>query len=244
MTARTTTPARTLAATALAAMLLAACGGGATSGAATPASSPAPVGTPSTSEPAAGASTAASAPASVDPAIPEASAAASPAAPSPAVPVGKDDGSAASAQGLDTAPTGSTGPVSAGQQGEQVLFVGVRVASQNGFDRVVLEYAGDGVPGYQFSYQAEASQEATGEIIDLPGATGLRGIVRGILWASPDNYTGPKQVGAEGTRSITVADVGVLFEGDQDPYIGVTEEKPYRVTVLQDPTRIVIDVAH
>lgn len=248
MTSRTTTPARTSAAVALAAALLAACGDG-SGGAAAPVPSvpPAPSRAPSTS-----ASVPATAPAGATASAPPSAAAAPDApaspsvapAPSQAVPVDKDDGSAASAQGLDTAPTGSTGPVSAAPQGGPVLFVAVRVASQNGFDRVVLEYAGDGVPGYEFSYQAEATQQATGEVVDLPGATGLRGTVRGIDWTSPENYTGPKQVRAEGTRSVTVADVGVLFEGDQDPYIGVTEEKPYRVTVLADPTRVVVDVAH
>jgi hypothetical protein len=129
-------------------------------------------------------------------------------------------------------------------EGGAVLFVGVRVAAQEGFDRVVFEYEGDGVPGYQFSYQSEVSQQASGDPVDLPGATGLSGMIRTIDWGSDENYTRPKRVSAAGTRSVTEVDVGVLFEGDQDPYIGVTEEKPYRVTVLADPTRIVVDVAH
>jgi len=166
------------------------------------------------------------------------------AAPEPAVPVEKKDGGAASAAGLDTAPTGSTGLVEAAQEGDLVLFTKVRVASQNGFDRVVFEYEGDGVPSYSFSYQDEATQQATGDLIDLPGSTGLRGFIHGIAWGEPGNYEGPKRLTADGTRAVTVVDVGVLFEGDQDPYIGVEGERPYRVTVLRDPTRIVVDVAH
>lgn len=166
------------------------------------------------------------------------------AAPEQAVPVEKKDGEAASAAGLDTAPTGSTGPVEAVQEGELVLFTKVRVASQNGFDRVVFEYEGDGVPSYSFSYRDEATQQATGDLIDLPGSTGLSGFIHGIAWIEPGNYEGPKRLTADGTQAVTVVDVGVLFEGDQDPYIGVEGERPYRVTVLRDPTRIVVDVAH
>ena len=164
--------------------------------------------------------------------------------PEPAVPVEKKDGEAASAAGLDLAPTGSTGPVEAAQEGAQVLFTNVRVASRNGFDRVVFEYEGDGVPGYSFSYLDEARQQATGDLVDLPGSTGLRGFIHGIAWTEPGNYGGPKRLTADGTQAVTVVDVGVLFEGDQDPYIGVQGERPYRVTVLREPTRIVVDVAH
>lgn len=166
------------------------------------------------------------------------------AAPGPAVPVEDADGDAASVAGLDQAPAGSTDPVQAAGQGGSVLFTEVRVASQDGFDRVVFEYEGDGVPGYRFGYEAEATQQATGEPIDLPGSTGLRGFIRTVAWTEPGNYEGPKRLAADGTRAVTVVDVGVLFEGDQDPYIGVVDERPFRVTVLSDPTRIVVDIAH
>lgn len=175
-----------------------------------------------------------------EPTTAEVSGTAAPAEASPADPADEGDGG----EGLDAAPTGSTDPVEAEPVGGPVLFTAVRVAAQDGFDRVVLEYEGDGVPGYRFSYATETTQQASGLPVDLPGATGLSGIVRGIDWTSDDNYSGPSRLSAPGTVSVTQVDVGVLFEGDQDPYIGVTEEKPFRVTVLEDPTRIVVDVAH
>lgn len=154
-------------------------------------------------------------------------------------------GGAGSPTGLDTAPTGSTAPVEATAQGNpSVLFRTARVAAQSGFDRVVFEYKGDGVPGYRFLYQAEANQQATGDVVDLPGSTGLRGFIDGIAWQDPANYDGPKRISGPGTQNVTVLDVGILFEAMQDPYIGVQAERPFRVTVLRDPTRIVVDIAH
>lgn len=122
----------------------------------------------------------------------------------------------------------------------------VRVAAQDGFDRVVLELTGDEVSlGWLGSYQDEATESGSGAPIDVDGEAVLLVPVVGIDWTaeSEQRYDGETVVGAD-TVTVTEVVFGALFEGEQQVFVGVQERSPYRIFALQDPARIVIDVQH
>ncbi len=129
------------------------------------------------------------------------------------------------------------------------LLSDVRVASQPGFDRVVFEFTDDQVPGYDIAYlDGPARQDGSGEEVPVAGDALLE--IR-LAPASGVNlregtfeqtYTGPDRVEGD-TRVVTeVVRIGD-FEANLTWAVGLHDEVPYRVEVLKDPPRIVIDLA-
>lgn len=131
--------------------------------------------------------------------------------------------------------------------GRQLVVTDVRVGDHEGFDRVVLEFAGDGNPGWYASFTDEPRQQGSGQPIDYPGDTALTVMAVGVGL--------PFDTGAEAMPVGPVAGVspagdiaGVahhgIFEGQAQFVIGLNgEPRPYTVNILQEPTRMVIDVS-
>ena len=58
-------------------------------------------------------------------------------------------------------------------------------------------------------------------------------------------YAGPNPVVAEPGGVVTEVNGSGVFEGVTQSFIGVTEAgRPFRVSALTGPTRVVVDVAH
>ena len=183
-------------------------------------------GSSSTSPPVATASSGPAAPASPTGPPPEASQ--PPAEPTQAVPPG-DVSSAAEPSG---------GPLTVTQ---------VRVARQDGFDRVVLELAGQqpGVPGWRVAYEDDPRRDGSGDPVEVTGGAVL--VVR-VLGAGYPFDTGQQEaesVSVPGdTEVVQEVELGSVFEGQYEAFVGVREPAPFRVTRLTDPTRVVIDIDH
>lgn len=192
---------------------------------------------PSSSAP----STAPSAAASPD-VIPAATPAATPAA--IAVPTSSPGGSGGGAgapvpfpadKALDTAPS-SGGPLS---------VVAVRVAHQPGFDRVVFELAGKpGEPGWRVEYVEDPSSQGSGEPVEVRGTAVLAVTISGTGYPMD---TGVEEFSGEpvlppGLRAVQDVELGAVFEGDYEAFVGVSEQAPFRVFRLADPARVVVDV--
>jgi hypothetical protein len=111
-----------------------------------------------------------------------------------------------------------------------------------GWDRIVFEFA-DVRPEGQVRYVESAAQCGSGDDVDLPGeATLLVSFVAanahteaGQPTVSKRQIVGPGNVILE---SRQVCD----FEAHVDWAIGVKSKKNFKVTLLQNPTRVVIDV--
>lgn len=132
-------------------------------------------------------------------------------------------------------------------EGTGLGVVAVRVAGHEGFDRVVVELAGTGAPGWVVQPLDAALAEGSGEPRDVAGETYLGLVVRGVGLPQDTGvpeYAGPREVLPSDTGVVVEVEAGGVFEGAWDGVVGLTGQRPYRVFALQDPPRVVLDVAH
>lgn len=123
----------------------------------------------------------------------------------------------------------------------------IRIGHQPGFDRVVYDLGGTGTPGWIVQYADRAVQDGSGKPIDVAGKSILEVQILGSAYpfdsavapyAGPDPATEPSAPGIAGVYRNTV------FEGTTQSFIGVNADRPgFIVTTLNNPTRLVIDVA-
>lgn len=132
-------------------------------------------------------------------------------------------------------------------EGDRSAFLDdLRVARHDGFDRVVLQFA-DQVPApFPIRYLDEAPSEdcvfdkPTGAAVlhmRIPRATGFD------TSADPPRkyYDGPQTVRGD-TSVVTETVITCDFEMVLTVAIGVRQRAPFRVTQLENPPRLVIDV--
>ncbi|MBF0689845.1 MAG: hypothetical protein IR158_18985 [Cellulomonas sp.] len=217
-TVRTTTAGRvgTTTTGAALALLLTACSGGSGT-------------TPETATPTAAPSSAAPAPSATTSDGP------SPAASAPA--------GAEPTAGLD----GFTPPgTEATAEGDAAAYVvtQVRTGEHEGYDRVVYELAGgEGTPGYRVGYVDQAVEDPSGEVRQVDGDAILQVWIVGTTYPAEG---GPPEFSQD--LRPTGGDVDhvvrpLTFEGMTQSFIGVDDApRPYRVLVLADPVRVVVDV--
>lgn len=134
--------------------------------------------------------------------------------------------------------------------GETLLSVtDIRIGLHDGYDRVVfdLEGTGDGQPGWRVEYVDQAVDDGSGHPVEVDGDA--------ILRVSLSGTANPMDSGVEGysrdrlDASVTeVVDEIVYrywFEGYTTAFIGLDGgERPFRAFLLEDPTRVVVDVQH
>jgi hypothetical protein len=130
---------------------------------------------------------------------------------------------------------------------ETALLTDVRAARQEGFDRVVFEFA-NGVPGYDVGYvERPIVADGSGDEVAVEGAAVLRVRMEPALDAdltqesAPRTYTGPNRF-SPGTAAVVELVGAGGFEAVLTWAVGIDGERPFRVTTLSNPPRIVIDV--
>lgn len=145
-------------------------------------------------------------------------------------------------------PGAGTADVHTDPSGDIAHLAAVRLAGQDGYDRLVLEFT-DRVPGYTVGYRPlPAHQDASGFEIPLPGAGALLQLsltpATADGWAGgPRTYSGPATLTAD-TASVTEVKSAGDFEAVLTWVAGVRTQVPFRVQVLDSPPRLVVDVAH
>ena len=126
----------------------------------------------------------------------------------------------------------------------------IRTAHHPTYDRLVLEFDRP-VAGYVVGYVDEIREDASDRLVPLKGGAFLRVVVQG---ATTDNAfqlaAGDKHVKYTGPRSITPAHPQlqqVTISGDFEAVlslgVGVTKKAGFNVELLDNPTRLVVDVA-
>ncbi|WP_222710359.1 AMIN-like domain-containing (lipo)protein [Quadrisphaera setariae] len=129
-------------------------------------------------------------------------------------------------------------------------IVGVRTGEHEGYERVVLDLAGEPeqVAGWFVGAVPQPLQDASGELLDVEGDRFLDLAVTGIA------NGGDGQVDSAGRRAFVGAVggtgglveqvwVGGAWEGQAQVLLGLDEAvSEYRVVALSDPQRIVVDV--
>ena len=120
----------------------------------------------------------------------------------------------------------------------------VRVGSHETYDRVVFEFSGNGLPGYRIQYTDKALQQASGHELAVTGNNILEVLIDGTpmdrLPSNPDLISaGPYQLATGNVAGITN---GGTFENQSQFFIGLDRQRSFEATVLESPTRLVIDV--
>jgi hypothetical protein len=122
----------------------------------------------------------------------------------------------------------------------------IRVARQDGYDRVVFELAGTGAPGWRVAYTATPTLGESGERAQVDGDVYLQVFVRGVGYpmdTGVTEYAGANPIAAGGTTSVRAVRHGAVFEGQYDAIIGISgTQRPFRAFTLTNPTRLVVDV--
>jgi len=125
----------------------------------------------------------------------------------------------------------------------------VRVATQAGFDRVVFEFE-DALPGYEVStVEGPVHEDGSGDEVKVDGEALLQVRFENAAMARIEGekvvrvYTGPDRVRGGGTDVVVEAvDIGD-FEGTVTWVVGLRRSGDVRVTTLDGPHRLVVDVA-
>ncbi|MGY1782592.1 AMIN-like domain-containing (lipo)protein [Geodermatophilus sp. SYSU D01036] len=153
----------------------------------------------------------------------------------------QDDGAPQPPFPADTAP--DTEEASSDASGN---VTAIRIGRHDGFDRVVFEFGGTGTPGWDVRYTDDPARQGSGEPVDLAGDATLQVAVTGVGYppdTGVDEYAGPRRLAARDTEVVTEVYFDGTFEGVTAALVGTESEAPFRVYLLEDPARVVLEVA-
>ena len=131
---------------------------------------------------------------------------------------------------------------------ETSLLTELRAGRHEGYDRVVFEF-GNAVPGYDIRYvERPVRADGSGNEVAVAGTAVLLVRMEPALDAdltqesAPPTYTGPNRFSPDTARVAELVRVGG-FEAVLTWAIGVDGEAPFLVTKLENPARLVVDIA-
>jgi hypothetical protein len=122
----------------------------------------------------------------------------------------------------------------------------IRIGRHDGFDRVVFEVDGTGTPGWDVRYVDAASSQGSGNPVEVAGDAVLQVTVTGAGYpydTGIEEYAGPDPLAVADTETVTEVHFDNTFEGTTVAFVGTAARTPFRVYLLQDPVRIVLEVA-
>lgn len=125
-------------------------------------------------------------------------------------------------------------------------LVALRSGVHDGFDRVVFEFSGEGLPSWRAEYVDSAAELGRGNRIKMAGEAILQIYVSGPSWL-PEEEVEDQLASDQYYERDTAAlpeEVHVQgpFEALSQYLIGLPEEVPFSVELLEDPTRLVVDL--
>ncbi|WIM68175.1 hypothetical protein QP027_01890 [Corynebacterium breve] len=126
----------------------------------------------------------------------------------------------------------------------QLVVTDVRLGTHDGFDRVVFDLEGEGKPGWFVDYTVAPARQGSVYPIEVEGNEFLSVNIDGIVFPDDIGIDDPQLTTTPGVGNITeVVNTGV-FEGRNRFIVGLDNESPYSVQILEDPLRIVIDIIY
>jgi len=152
-----------------------------------------------------------------------------------------DDQTAAPPFPANTEP--DTGEASADAR---VTVSDLRIGGHDGFDRVVLEVGGQGRPGWDVRYVDAAVSQGSGEPVDVAGDAVLQVTLTGVGLPADtgvQEFSSDGPVSAADAEVVTEAFIDSTFEGTTVAFVGTAARAPFRVYLLEAPTRVVLEVA-
>jgi hypothetical protein len=148
--------------------------------------------------------------------------------------------------GTDAPPdTVNTDPDTADPSGGPSTVTEIRIGRHEGFDRVVFELDGTGTPGWDVRYVDAPASQGSGNPVDVEGPAALQVTLTGIGLPADtgvDEWAGPNPLAISETETVTEVVWDTTFEGQSVAFIGTRAEAPFRVFLLEDPVRVVVEV--
>lgn len=138
-------------------------------------------------------------------------------------------------------------PVEASASATRAYLAAVRVASHDGYDRLVFEFE-DAVPGYRVEVtKRPVTEDGSGETVEVKGSDLVSVRMENAATARITGdkvtpvYKGPKRVATKGAIVQEVVDTGD-FEGVVSWVVGLDAAPAgVKVTTLTSPFRLVVD---
>ena len=129
----------------------------------------------------------------------------------------------------------------------RVTVSDIRVGGHDGFDRVVLEVGGEGTPGWDVRYVDQPSSQGKGDPVEVAGDAVLQLTLTGAGYpydTGVEEYSAAAPLTAPDTGAVTEVVFDATYEGTTVTFVGTTTRAPFRVYLLEAPTRVVLEVAH
>jgi len=140
-----------------------------------------------------------------------------------------------------SAPCVTAWDATAAATAEPVPLTDVRVAARDGGDRIVFEFAGDAVPAFDIApAEPPFVHDASGLPVDVPGTAFLR--IHFPFATGMDSYGGPATFAGSGGTLVSLVRTGD-FEAVLTWVVGTDGPACFRMTTLEAPTRVVLDLA-
>ena len=122
----------------------------------------------------------------------------------------------------------------------------VRVGRHSGYDRVVWEFPGAGLPTYRVRYVDTPIADGSGDVVAVTGDAFLEVLITSV-GIPDDGVARPADPTASALTGTVIAEANAIFggfEGYGQSFIGVRDrERPFKVSALAGPTRLVVDIA-
>ncbi|RPF20449.1 AMIN-like domain-containing (lipo)protein [Myceligenerans xiligouense] len=167
---------------------------------------------------------------------------------------GADDGSGDDTPAPTSAPpfVADTRPDQAeptGAGGTLLTVTDIRTGVHPGFDRVVFDLGGTGpgAPGWDVRYVPEALDDGSGHRVEVAGDAILQVRISGTAAPTDSGVPGADRTPIRPADTEAVEEVlyRTWFEGYSTAFVGIDDgERPFRVFLLTDPVRVVLDVQH
>ena len=127
----------------------------------------------------------------------------------------------------------------------------IRVARHAGFDRVVFEFAGDVVPGYEIEYFFPPARLCAGSLLghgELKGTSWLAVRLAPMHENEPSDLVSITKLQLAVRRNrlpvLKGLDIVCQADGRQEWTLGLSSHNPFRVLELSNPSRLVVDIKH
>lgn len=128
----------------------------------------------------------------------------------------------------------------------ELVPVEMRTGAHEGFDRVVIELKGTGTPGWFVGYTDQPAQQGSGNPVEIAGDSTLDVNIDGVVLPFELGLDTPQlaPITGQGEKVVQLKSVGT-FEGRAQFVVGIKGQKtPFSVELLDNPTRVVIDIHH
>lgn len=140
----------------------------------------------------------------------------------------------------------------------ELAITDIRMAGHDGFDRIVFEMAGNGMPGWYVSYTEQPFHQGSGRPVEMDHLVALNINIDGTVRPETidKKLSGPdvdKLVDkANDSASESEQELGVikdfipggLHDGRSQYFLAMDMKQRFSVQVLRGPTRLVIDILH